>query len=183
LLSYSDDLAASTARFLETLRGHFNERLTAPAAPVVSSCERPPLSRPEAQAELRERFVFRDFTWEGRPATDYKADASLPFDGVSRHELIGPAGEQAAFDLRYFEVAPGGYTSLERHLHIHAIIAIRGEGVLVSNGRRHPLRRFDIAYVPPLQPHQLRNESGEPFGFFCIVDRQRDRPQSVGNEG
>ena len=38
------------------------------------------------------------------------------------------------------------------------------------------LKPFDVAYVPPLQVHQLRNKSSEPFGFFCIVDHDRDRP-------
>ena len=35
---------------------------------------------------------------------------------------------------------------------------------------------LDVAYVAPLEPHQLRNETDRPFGFFCIVDRLRDRP-------
>jgi ribulose-bisphosphate carboxylase large chain len=38
---------------------------------------------------------------------------------------------------------------------------------------------MDVGYVEPLKAHQLRNEGHEPFGFFCIVDHQRDRPMSA----
>jgi len=34
-----------------------------------------------------------------------------------------------------------------------------------------------VVYVDTLEPHQLRNSGAEPFGFYCIVDRERDRPQ------
>ena len=95
---------------------------------------------------------------------------------MTRHELLGSNGERTAFHLRYFEIAPGGYTSLEKHLHAHAIICIRGTGVLLRNEKQESLKRFDIAYVRPMDTHQLRNETDEPFGFFCIVDGQRDKP-------
>jgi len=32
--------------------------------------------------------------------------------------------------------------------------------------------------VPPDAVHQLRNEGDAPFGFLCIVDRDRDRPRA-----
>jgi ribulose-bisphosphate carboxylase large chain len=178
LLSHSDDLASSTAGFLDAIRNRFGEHLASPQTPpaFASACEIPAVAA-NARAELRERLPFHDYTWEGRAPIPYKADASLPFQGVARHELIGPAGEQAAFDLRYFEVAPGGFTSLERHRHTHTIIGVRGEGVLLSDRTRIPVGHLDIAYVPSMRPHQLLNEGAEPFGFFCIVDRRRDRPQ------
>ncbi len=33
-----------------------------------------------------------------------------------------------ATQLRYFEVAPGGWTTLERHEHVHNVMVIRGKG-------------------------------------------------------
>ncbi|MHC4932130.1 MAG: cupin domain-containing protein, partial [Planctomycetota bacterium] len=82
-------------------------------------------------------------------------------------------------DLRYFEIAPGGFSSREVHQHAHAIVALRGEGLLHLNDERIELRPHDVAYVPPLSVHQFRNEStSAPFGFLCIVDRHRDRPRA-----
>jgi ribulose-bisphosphate carboxylase large chain len=56
------------------------------------------------------------------------------------------------------------------------IIGARGQGMLIAEQSRTEVRSFDVAYVAPLEVHQLRNETTEAFGFFCIVDRNRDRP-------
>jgi ribulose-bisphosphate carboxylase large chain len=37
----------------------------------------------------------------------------------------------------------------------------------------------DVAYVAPNEPHQFRARGDEPFGFFCVVDADRDRPVSL----
>jgi ribulose-bisphosphate carboxylase large chain len=81
--------------------------------------------------------------------------------------------------LRYFEVAPGGFSSHEKHVHSHIVIGARGHGTLLLGGRQEVLQVNDVAYIAPLQEHQLRNDGPEPFGFFCIVDHDRDRPMSV----
>jgi ribulose-bisphosphate carboxylase large chain len=101
------------------------------------------------------------------------------FAGVARHELTGKYGEKTSFDLRYFELEPGGYSSREKHVHEHVIIAARGVGVLEREGESQPLRQHDVAHIGPMVVHQLRNESNEPFGFYCIVDHLRDRPIKV----
>jgi ribulose-bisphosphate carboxylase large chain len=93
--------------------------------------------------------------------------------------LIGKNGERADFDFRYFEVEPGGFTSLEKHLHTHVIIGVRGIGELLVNGQSSAIHPHDVAYVQPLDAHQLRNVSASAFGFYCIVDRDRDRPMPV----
>ena len=94
-------------------------------------------------------------------------------------ELVGKFGEGSRTDLRYFEIEPGGYSSLEKHLHAHIVIGARGHGVLVLGSRRESLSPMDVACIGALEPHQLRNESSEPFGFFCIVDHDRDRPAAL----
>ena len=81
--------------------------------------------------------------------------------------------------MRYFEIEPGGYSSLEKHVHEHVVIGVRGNGVLVNSTGIHELGVHDIAYVKPLEQHQLRNNGDVPFGFYCIVDRKRDRPIAV----
>jgi len=176
LLAHSDDLQKSTEVFLGEIRKHFDERLEPPEEGVVSPCEIP--SR-EVPGEVLEHLRFNEnFSWQGRTPAEYKASSELPFEGVTRHELIGQSGERTAFDLRYFEIQPGGFTSLEKHLHTHTVIAARGRGVLVKSERRLELAPMDVAYIAPLESHQLCNESDQPFGFFCIVDHERDRPMA-----
>lgn len=188
LLAHSADLEASTRQFLEAIRERFPQtRETTPERPeeFFSSCE-VPRSNGTARPPLLDHLPFDParFGWQHRPATAYKQPSDNEgFRGVSRHELIGVAGEEASFDLRYFEIEPGGYSSLERHQHTHTIIAVRGRGELRVGSERRRLGQMDIAYVAPMRPHQLRNDGDEPFGFFCIVDRKRDRPQPVECDG
>lgn len=174
LLGHDPDLEVGTRAFLDRIRESFGERRDLPEAGFVSACELPG-RRAGEQAYLPFR---EDYSWSGRDSAAYKASLALPFAGVRRVELIGTHGEQTAFDLRYFELEPGGHTSLERHAHTHVVIAARGTGVLIAGDREQALCPFDIAYVAPLEVHQLRNMSAEPFGFFCIVDHERDRPRA-----
>jgi len=175
LLTHSRDLSAATRHFLDAIRGHFPERLEPPDDSFLeSSCEWP---SPAVTHRILHHLTHRgDFRWEGRRFVDYKSDDRLPFSGVRRLELIGPAAERTAFELRYFEVEPGGFTSLEKHRHTHVLIGVRGRGIVVRDGERTPLLPLDIAYIDEMVTHQLRNEEDEPFGFFCLVDRRRDRP-------
>lgn len=141
----------------------------------------PAAAREEAPAGP-EFLPFRPgFEWEGRESSPYRTapaagSDSAPFRGVRRVELVGRFGEPTRSDLRYFEVEAGGRTSRERHVHSHVIIGARGEGRLVTGSREVVVRPNDVAFLPPLEAHQLRNEAEEPFGFFCIVDHLRDRP-------
>jgi ribulose-bisphosphate carboxylase large chain len=113
------------------------------------------------------------------PRQEYKAAADQHC-GVTRSVLVGEGGEKTAFHVRYFEVAPGGFTTLERHAHEHVVVVMRGRGVAVLGGEEHELGYGDALYVAPDEVHQLRNPSAqEPFGFLCMVDAVRDRPVAV----
>lgn len=51
---------------------------------------------------------------------------------ILRTELVGKNGESCQFHVRYFEVGPGGYSTLEKHVHEHVVIPIRGRGVVTT---------------------------------------------------
>jgi hypothetical protein len=53
------------------------------------------------------------FHWEGVDVLQYKQEGAAPFKDVTRQVLFEMRDLPA--QLRYFEVAPGGYTTLERH--------------------------------------------------------------------
>lgn len=118
--------------------------------------------------------------WHNRQQTAYKTDQALPHANASRTELIG-GDEQTNFELRYFELQPGGFTSLEKHLHTHVIIGVQGAGQLLVDDHQQDFSEDDIAYIPPSSVHQLRNHSDVVFGFYCLVDRNRDKPQAISN--
>jgi len=169
LLGHNDCLASSTAQFLDGIRRHFDERLETPENP-----HRP--GEALADAVIRHLKFGQDFQWSNRESTPYKNADDHAFKGVRRVELVGKFGERTHCDLRYFEVEPGGFTSLEKHLHTHIVIGARGTGLLTMGNQRVVLEPMDVVYLQPLEVHQLHNETREPFGFLCIVDHDRDRP-------
>jgi quercetin dioxygenase-like cupin family protein len=122
----------------------------------------------------------RDFRWPDVALGSYKA-AGADHAGVTRQTLLGSgAGEDALnFLTRYFEIEPGGYSSLERHRHPHTVVVVRGRGTVRLGERTAPVAPLDCVYVAPGTVHQFRAAADEPLGFLCIVDRVRDRPQPV----
>ncbi len=176
LMQYSTDLSHSTEVFMEMIRSIYNEKVCLPEEPLASSCEIPS----ETESIMHQPIMkFEDFKWSGSCVEEYKTDNNFDFRGINRQELIGKSGEKTSFDLRYFEIMPGGYSSLEKHVHEHVIIGVRGKGVLIKGDSSVNISVHDITYISPLEKHQLRNEGEEPFGFFCIVDHKRDKPVAV----
>jgi len=115
------------------------------------------------------------FGWEKVEKRPYKEDDRALFRAVTRQVLF--ADEKLASELRYFEVAPGGFTSLERHDHMHAVLILRGRGHCLVGREVRPLAANDLVTVPPWTWHQFRATAGEPLGFLCMVNADRDRPQ------
>ena len=66
------------------------------------------------------------FHWDGVPVLAYKQDGDAPFRDVTRQVLFDDPALNC--QLRYFEVAAGGHTTLERHEHVHAVMVVRGRG-------------------------------------------------------
>jgi mannose-6-phosphate isomerase-like protein (cupin superfamily) len=119
-----------------------------------------------------------DFHWEGVDVLAYKQEGSAPFKDVTRQVLFDSQDPPA--QLRYFEVAAGGHTTLERHEHIHSVMVIRGRGQCLVGDRAYDIGPNDLVNVPPLTWHQFRAAPDTPLGFLCLVASQRDRPQLPG---
>lgn len=124
----------------------------------------------------------RAFRWEGVELKPYQASEAAPFKDVTRQTLLGEGSGEVAlgFITRYFEVQPGGYSTLELHRHPHTVIVLRGTGEVVLGDETHEIAPFDCVYVAPGSQHQFRATGREPLGFLCVVDRVRDRPRAVG---
>jgi len=116
------------------------------------------------------------FRWEGVAVAEYQAPADH-WCGISRQVLAGAQGERTRFQVRYFEIAPGGFSALEHHVHEHVVVVLRGAGQVQLGDVQHDLAGGDAVYVAPDEIHQFRNPStAEPFGFLCIVDAERAAP-------
>ncbi|MGC2424117.1 MAG: cupin domain-containing protein [Nitrospirota bacterium] len=135
-----------------------------------------------------------DYTWSEVAKEPYKAGGASVgrdapgapetacFCGIDRQTLIGMKGESAKFHVRYFEVEPGGHSSLEKHEHEHVVICVRGKGRALAGDKVFEVGFMAALYVAPNEPHQLINTGTDPFGFICIVDAERDRPKTLDDE-
>ncbi|MBT8420570.1 MAG: cupin domain-containing protein [Gammaproteobacteria bacterium] len=139
-----------------------------------SSSSRPPLFGNHSKVIHH----LGNFTWEEIGIEAYKTDTET-WKGTTRRELVGKRGESPRFHVRYFEIAPGGYSTLEKHHHEHVVIPLRGRGVAQLGEEIHDVGFGDVVYVSPDESHQFRNpaDAKEPFGFLCLVNAKRDAPQ------
>lgn len=120
----------------------------------------------------------RDFRWEAVPVREYKSEGTTTFRDITRQTLVGEAEDERAsgFMTRYFEIQPGGYSTLEHHAHPHSVVVLRGGGEVILGDRVEGLNRHDVVYIAPHTVHQFHATGDEPLGFICVVDRERDRP-------
>jgi quercetin dioxygenase-like cupin family protein len=115
------------------------------------------------------------YRWEGVNTVPYKQDDRALFKSITRQVLF--ADPQLHAELRYFEIEPGGYSTLERHEHMHAVLILRGHGHCLVGKEVRAVELRDLITVPPLTWHQFRASADEPLGFLCMVNAVRDKPQ------
>lgn len=129
---------------------------------------------------MKHEFEPEAFEWDGVVVEGYRAGKEdLPdqgFRGVTRQTITRGTNEKCDFEVRYFEIEPGGYTRLERHEHVHSVTVLRGRGYALVGADVHLLRGHDHVYIPPMTLHQFVNDGDAAFGFMCVVDAERDRP-------
>ena len=124
---------------------------------------------------------FQDgFRWDDVPHLPYKEEGSAPFKDISRQILFSDPDLQC--ELRYFEMAAGGYSTLERHEHMHGVMILRGHGHCLVGEEVREVKPYDLVSIPPWTWHQFRATRGETLGFLCMVKAKRDKPQLPSHE-
>ena len=113
--------------------------------------------------------------WRDVDVLAYKEEGSAPFRAVTRQVLFDDPALRC--QLRYFEMAAGGHTTLERHEHAHAVVVQRGEGACLVGDTVYRVAPFDLVHIPAMTWHQFKADRGAPLGFLCMVNCERDRPQ------
>ena len=113
------------------------------------------------------RFIGKngDLDWEGVEKEVYEDRASVL---GSRRILIGEADGASAYQLRYFEIPPGGKSSMDIHKHDHGIYILRGSSRILLGEERVEAGIVDVIYIPSNERHQLETVGDAPLGFLCI---------------
>jgi quercetin dioxygenase-like cupin family protein len=119
-----------------------------------------------------------NFTWDNTDRLNYK-ETGTHFKDITRQVLF-PGSPGLPGELRYFEIAPGGHSTLERHVHEHVVMVIRGSGQVLAGTQVEELNTQDVVTLPPKTWHQFQATRGEALGFLCLVPVERDRPERPG---
>ena len=117
---------------------------------------------------------FKSFRWEETDLLAYKEEGSAPFKAITRQTLFRDAALKC--ELRYFEMAAGGYSTLERHEHMHAVLILRGRGEVLVGDEVRKIGTNDLVTIEPWTWHQFRAGPDTPLGFLCMVNAERDKP-------
>jgi quercetin dioxygenase-like cupin family protein len=128
-----------------------------------------------ADAPKTFRKALGGCAWDGVDRLNYKEEGSAPFKAISRQTLF--SNPHLAGELRYFEIEPGGFSTLERHEHAHAVMVLRGRGACLVGDEVRSIATQDLVSIAPWTWHQFRASADEPLGFLCLVNSARDKPQ------
>ena len=129
------------------------------------------------------KFDKTTYRWDGVEPKIYKADSAV-FRDVTKQVLFEREGDLPV-QFRYFQVEPGGWSSLERHEHMHMVVIFRGRGHALLGGA--PRRRG--APCGGRRPHddpavELASvQSGRRRGAGIFLPRQRGPGQAVLSDG
>lgn len=115
-----------------------------------------------------------DCQWENVPILKYKEEGTH-FKSITR-QILSEGLEDVPCQLRYFEIAPEGHSTLEHHQHVHLVMIVRGAGEVLLGQKIYAVQEKDVVSIPAHTWHQFRATKGVPFGFICIVNIERDRP-------
>ena len=134
---------------------------------------------------MREVFSkFNNFKWGNIDTIEYKKPKdgeAVSFNNVLRQNIV-ESDDDIGFDVRYFECAKGGYTSLEKHEHVHVVLTLRGSGSIIVGKKVYNVQPFDLTVIPSWAEHQLVNTGEDPFGFVCTVNGDRDKPTLLSKQ-
>jgi hypothetical protein len=104
-----------------------------------------------------------NYRWTGVEQLRYKEEGSAPFRDVTRQTLFRRPDLRG--ELRYFEVAPGGHSTLERHEHVHAVMVLRGSGTALVGDTVFPVGTFDLVRCRR-RPGTNSGQAEAPLGFL-----------------
>lgn len=114
-----------------------------------------------------------DYRWENVQLLAYKEEGNH-FKNITRQILLDGQPELPC-QVRYFEIAAGGHSTLEKHQHVHYVVVARGIGDALVGDDIYQVHENDILMIPSLTWHQFRATTDQPLGFICLVNMERDK--------
>jgi|YelNatPaOPRAMG01_1025707.scaffolds.fasta_scaffold56585_4 quercetin dioxygenase-like cupin family protein len=73
------------------------------------------------------------------------------------------------FDIKFFEMQPGGYSPQHSHPEQHQILVISGAGTVSDGKKTKPIQSGDIISILADEPHQLKTTGDTPLRFLAVT--------------
>lgn len=102
-----------------------------------------------------------------------KVDVDGAID-VGMRVMLSEADGAPNFNLRVFDVKPGGNTPKHEHPYEHEIFILEGEGEMLLEGEIRKISKYDTALIPASTRHTIVNTGSSLLRLICIV------PQDMG---
>ncbi len=96
--------------------------------------------------------------------------------GVGMRLMISEADGAPTFNLRVFDVEPGGNTPRHSHSFEHELFFLEGSGEVLLYGEFHPVQAYDCILVPPDEEHCIRNVGDSCLRLICLVPQDQGHP-------
>ena len=141
---------------------------------IVSQSNTPQSIAPHNETVHRAFRPVGPYRWDGVEVKTYTATGTAS-NSINK-QILFDADEKLCAELRYFEAEPGGYSALEKHDHVHAVLILRGRGKVLVGRELFSIGEHDLVYTPPRTWHQFYAAPDAPLGFLCLVNGERDRP-------
>ena len=109
------------------------------------------------------------FQWEDVEGIPYDVEG---IKSTAKHILIGEKEGAPNSIMRYFNLAPGGHSKLERHSQEHEVLIIRGKGKVRIGDNDFVVNPFDAVFIEGNELHQFSNPFDHPFGFICVIPKK-----------
>ena len=73
------------------------------------------------------------------------------------------------FAMRWFEIAPDGFTPLHEHAWEHGAFVLKGRGIVKNSTDELEFKEGDVIFIPPNETHQFKNKSEKSVEFLCLI--------------
>lgn len=93
-------------------------------------------------------------------------------EGVTMRIVIGPNQRAPFFNMRVFEVEPGGSTPHHSHWWEHEVFVLSGEGFVRTVQGEKKISAGYTVFIPGGERHQFVNTGNEFLRFICVVPQK-----------
>jgi quercetin dioxygenase-like cupin family protein len=88
---------------------------------------------------------------------------------VSIRWLVSKKDGAKNFAMRFFEIAPGGYSPWHRHEWEHEMFILEGEGTAIKEDGEIKFKAGDAFFIEPMEWHNFKNIGKDTLKFLCLI--------------